>query len=84
MMEAIRSSVTSVLTEATRRNVPENGILRGIVVFGSGRDVPSFSIAFLGSSDVLHIPPYKKSCRLFPFKFGTRVVKEIHDSVVCI
>jgi hypothetical protein len=27
MMEALRSSETSVLTRATRRNVPDNGIL---------------------------------------------------------
>jgi hypothetical protein len=33
MMEAIRSPETPVLTTATRRHIPENGILQCIVVF---------------------------------------------------
>jgi hypothetical protein len=33
LMEAIRSSETVVLTKATRRNVPEDGILQTIYAF---------------------------------------------------
>jgi hypothetical protein len=33
MMEAIRSSETSVLTRATRRKIPEDGILRTILTY---------------------------------------------------
>jgi hypothetical protein len=32
MMEATSSSETSVLTRATRRNIPENGILQGVYI----------------------------------------------------
>jgi hypothetical protein len=36
MMEAIPSSETSVPTRTTRRNIPEDGILRNVVMFSSG------------------------------------------------
>jgi hypothetical protein len=32
MMEALRSSETSILTSATRRNIPEGGFLRGFSI----------------------------------------------------
>jgi hypothetical protein len=35
MMEAIRSSETSVLTRATRRHVPEDGFLQSIIICAS-------------------------------------------------
>jgi hypothetical protein len=43
MMEALRSSDTSVLSRATRRNVPEDGILFEIVLSCAVRAKVSYS-----------------------------------------
>jgi hypothetical protein len=38
MMKAIHSSETSVLTRLTRRHIPENDILRGVISLGKTDD----------------------------------------------
>jgi hypothetical protein len=53
MMEAIRSTETSILTRATRLHIPEDGILHGVIFF-LGMVV---SMTFIIDSNPV---PYKK------------------------
>jgi hypothetical protein len=53
MMEALRSSETSVLARATRRNIPEDGILHGLNMTFKERFWPQIRVNCDGSNPYL-------------------------------